>query len=267
MYSKEEIVKLYRRTATEIPEDIERGLKNAISKETGISRDILKTILENIDLARKEGKPICQDTGVPIFYVKCKGPDQERIRKIILEATKYATSEILRPNALDPLTGKSMGNVPIIHFEESDKFGISLFLKGGGSENITKVYSLPNKELKANRDFEGVEKCVLDSVFRAQGKGCPPYVVGVGIGGTVEETIHLAKKQLLRDIYDRNENKELDKLERKLLKKINGLGIGPLGLGGKTTALGVKISSTFRHPASYFVCVSFACWCLRRRKL
>jgi len=139
-------------------------------------------------------------------------------------------------------------------------------MKGGGSENVSKIYKLPDTNLKADRTIEGIKKCVLDAVFQAQGKGCPPYLIGVAVGGTIGETALLAKKQLLRNINDSNEDKELDKIEKDLLEKINKLGIGPLGLGGKTTALAVKMTKCYRNPPSYFVAISIGCWATRKGK-
>ncbi|UCC91255.1 MAG: fumarate hydratase, partial [Candidatus Aenigmatarchaeota archaeon] len=155
-------------------------------------------------------------------------------------------------------------NKPVIHFEESDKFGVELLMKGGGSENVSGIYSLPDPELKADRDIEGVRKCVLDAVMKAQGEGCPPYILGVALGGSLEEVANLSKRQLLRKLDDENDDSELVKFEKELLREINKLGIGPSGLGGKTTALGVKVTKSLRHPASFFVGIAFSCWALRR---
>jgi len=267
MINKEKIVELYRRCATVLPSDIVDGLKKALENEDSeSSKEVLKTILENIEIAKQESKPICQDTGTPFFYVFYnKDQSESEIKKIIEEGTIEATENIpLRPNTVDSVSGKNIGNKPVFHFEEGEKFGISLLMKGGGSENVSLVYSLPNNKLKANRDLDGVKKCVLDAVFKAQGKGCPPYIIGVAIGGNIEEVAFLSKKQLLRDLNDANEDEGLSKVEKELLESINKLGIGPLGLGGKTTALGVKIAKSYRHPASFFVGISFGCWALRR---
>jgi len=241
MLTKEVILELYRRCATELPEDVARKLSEAFDREKNDNaKDILKTIIENIELAKDERKPICQDTGTPFFYVRhpC-GMSQEKMRNVIEEATKEATEKIpLRPNAVDPISGENIGNKPVIHFEESDRLRIDLLMKGGGSENVSCTYSLPNNELKANRDIDGVKRCVLDAVFRAQGKGCPPYIIGVAIGGSIEEVSHLSKKQLLRNLYDSNDDEVLNKMETEILADINKLGIGPMGLGGETTAIG-----------------------------
>ena len=263
---KKDIIELYKKTATELPEDVIKALEKARDNEDNKGKEILSKILENINIAKK-GIPICQDTGIPLFYVKYpKEYTQDQLKKIINEATKEATEQIpLRPNAVDSLTDKNIGNKAIIHFTESKKLKISLMLKGGGCENVSTICSLPNKDLDAKRDLDGVRKCVLDAIVKAQGKGCPPYIIGVAIAGNIEQAASLSKKQLLRNLDDNNENKELKKFEEQTLIDVNKLGIGPLGLGGKTTALGVKIKSSARHPASYFIGISISCWCTRRQ--
>ena len=265
------VLELYERTATDLPKDVERRIKDAMAKEKNKdARDILGILIQNVSLARKEKTPICQDTGTPIFYVYYPSKySQREIKNEILKATKTATAKFLRKNAIDALTGKTIGNLPLMHFEEWGKkyLKISLMLKGGGSENIGMVYKLPNNELNADRDLKGVEKCAIDAVYRAQGFGCPPYILGIGIGGSIESSYEEGKKQLFRKIDDVNRENELKKLENGLLLKLNKLGIGPSGLGGKTTALAVKISALPRHPASFFVAVVFSCWALRRHSL
>ncbi|MFH1586265.1 MAG: fumarate hydratase [Candidatus Diapherotrites archaeon] len=269
MALKEEITELYRKTATELPKDVFSALEMAKESEDGGGKEILSKILENSNMAKTSSKPICQDTGIPIFYVKRPADKSEKeLREIIGEATIAATEEIpLRPNAVDSLTDKNLGNKPIIHFKESDKLEIGLILKGGGSENVSAIYKLPDSNLNAGRNLDGVRRVVLDTVFRAQGKGCPPYFVGVAIAGSMEEAMHLSKKQLLRNLDDVNSNPELKNFEENVLGEINELGIGPLGLGGKATALGVKAATAPRHPASFFVGISIGCWCMRRQSL
>ena len=213
MNLKEELVNLYRKTAVELPDDIISALKNAKEKEESpTGKDILGKILDNVDKAKTESKPMCQDTGTPIFYVEYpKNYSQTELKKIIEEATDIATGQIpIRPNAVDSLTDKNIGNKPVIHFEEADELKIDLMLKGGGSENVSAIYSLPNQELNAHRNLDGVRKCILDAAFKAQGKGCPPYIVGVAVAGSLEEVASLSKKQLLRKINDNNAIKELD---------------------------------------------------------
>lgn len=264
MLTRGDVVGLYRKATTELPQDIRAKLEAAAAGEEGAAKEALRVILENTRMAMEERKPICQDTGTPVFYVKLlPGESQREALAVIEAATDEATkAKMLRPNALQPLTGKVMGNRPEVHFEESDEASVDLILKGGGSENTTRIYALPNTELGAGRDIGGVKKCVLDAVYRAQGGGCPPYIVSVAIGGSFEGAAALAKKQLLRSL-----DETPTPLEAELLKKINGLGIGPMGLGGATTAIGVKAGEIPHHPASFFVCVSFGCWALRRASL
>ncbi|MEW6067623.1 MAG: fumarate hydratase [Nitrospirota bacterium] len=271
------IAELYRKAATSLPSDVEAALKSAYEKESkSNAKAALATILENIKIARKTKRPICQDTGVPVFFIKVPvGISHLELKREIIMATRIATKKVpLRPNAVDIITDKNSGNntgigFPVIYFEEikGNNLIIDLILKGSGSENAGQLYKLPAEELKAERDFEGVRKCVLDAVYKAQGRGCPPYIVGVGIGASRDQVTRLSKGQLLRDIEDINRHKILYELEKKLLEDINKLGIGTLGFGGRTTALGAKIGVNHRHPASYFVDVSLSCWADRKARL
>ena len=275
---RDAIVELYRRAATSLPSDVGRALRSSLRREDAGSnaKAALSTILKNVDIAKETSRPICQDTGVPVFFLKVPvGFSHLKLKEEIFKATRIATRKIpLRPNAVDILTDRNSGDntgigFPVIYIEEakSRKLTVDLMLKGSGSENIGQLYKLPIAELGAERDLEGVRKCVLDTVCVAQGRGCPPYIVGVGVGATKDQVTRLAKEQLIRDIEDSNACKVLSRLEKKLLKDINRLGIGPLGLGGKTTAIAVKIGVNHRHPASYFVDVSIACWADRRARL
>lgn len=270
---KNQIVQLIKSTATALPVDVIEALQKARAAETDRSaRGILAKILDNIDLAKQEIKPICQDTGLPIFYVEHSVDyTQAWLTDLISQALSEATASTpLRPNTVEALTNKNLGNQPIIHFAPvagTKKLQVVLILKGGGSENVSAIYQLPNPELNANRDLAGVRKCLLDAVFKAQGRGCPPYIIGAAMGGSLEEVAFNSKKQLLRKLTDTNPTVALAKFEQKVLVEINQLGIGPLGLGGQTTALALKISSGNRHPASFFVGFSFCCWCLRRQSL
>jgi len=267
---KQQIIDLYRRTANEMPEDVILALEKAARIEDNlVAKEILGKLFDNSKEAKSAQKPICQDTGTPFFYVKYPaGHSQKDLVKIIEEATGEATENVpLRPNAVECVSGKNIGNRPVIHFEENNSLKIDLLLKGGGSENVSAIYSLPNTGLKADRNLEGVRKCVIDAVFKAQGKACPPYIIGVALAGNLEQAAYLSKKQLLRELEDKNPVKDLSNLEEKILTEINQLGIGPAGLGGKTTALGVKIADGIRHPASFFVGISIGCWALRRQSL
>lgn len=263
------ICQLIKSAITELPDDVMSALQKSIKKENGTGKSILEEIVKNCEHAKLNSKSICQDTGTLIFYVKHpKGISETKIKKTINKAVASCTKNILlRPNSINTLTEKNIGNIPTFYSEESQKLEINLLLKGGGSENVSTIYQLPCEYINALRDFDGVRKCVLDAVMNAQGRGCPPYVVGVYIGGSVEEAAHFSKKQLLRQIQDKNKNQKLRKLEKNILDEVNELKIGPMGLGGNVTALAVKIGSGLRHPASFFVGISMSCWCLRREKL
>jgi fumarate hydratase class I len=275
---RDAIVELYRRAATSLPSDIEAALRSAHKKEKkgSTAEAAIFSILKNIEIARETGRPICQDTGIPIFFIKAPaGLSHISLKNTIKEATREATKKIpLRANAVDILSDRNSGDntgigFPVVYIEEVRGGGLvmDLMLKGSGSENIGRIYRLPLEELRAERDLEGVRKCVLDTLYKAQGKGCPPYIVGVGIGATEDQVTRLSKEQLLRRLEDINRYEALSKIEKRLLADINRLGIGTLGLGGKTTALGVKIGVNHRHPASYFVDVALSCWADRRARL
>jgi fumarate hydratase, class I len=270
MISADDVVALYRKVATQLPEDVLAALEKAhAAEETPSAKETMRQMLLNAKKAKELSRPMCQDTGTPFFYVtRPAGTSETALREVVCRATETATKDVpLRPNAIDTLTDRSMGNVPVIHFEEGNRLAVRLLLKGGGSENVSAVYKLPDERLSAQRDMDGVRRCVLDAVFRAQGKGCPPYFIGVAAAGSIEEAARLSKMQLLRDAGDVNNAESLRKLEKRLLSEVNGLGIGPMGLGGNTTALSVKIAAGTRHPATYFVGVSFGCWCMRRGEL
>lgn len=273
MRLRDVIVNLYIKTATTLPKDVENGLYSALDKEKGISKKALGVILENISISKIKQRPLCQDTGVPIFFVKKPVFLKESyIKNEIISGTKIATKLIpLRPNAVDVITNKNSGDntgvgFPILYFDEKEdnKLVISLMLKGAGSENVSQLYKLPNEELKAERDFNGVKRCVIDAIYKAQGMGCPPYFIGVGLGATKDQVTRLSKEQLMRKIYDTNKDSILNIIEKDILHEVNKLGIGPIGLGGKITALSVKIGVNHRHPATYFVDVSISCWANRR---
>jgi fumarate hydratase class I len=194
-----------------------------------------------------------------------------QIRHAVAIATDQA---YLRPNAVDSLTGKNSGDntgedFPTIHYHEweKDTIHVDLLLKGGGCENVSTQYKLPDGELNAGRDLDGVRRVVLDAVYQAQGKGCSPSVLGVAIGGDRGSSYIKSKQQLLRPLNDTNANEELAGLEEQLYDQANQLGIGPMGFGGKTTVLGVKIGAQHRLPASYFVSIAYMCWANRRASL
>jgi fumarate hydratase class I len=274
-----ELVELIRFTSTNLSSDVQQTLEQARDREEQASaaQSALITILDNVELSRKNSTPICQDTGTPIFYVHY--PEgwstrklREQIRNAIVEATKKS---YLRPNAVDSLTDKNSGNnlgddaFPTIHFEEvaGDELTVELMLKGGGCENVGAQYSLPNSQLGAGRDLAGVRKVVLDAVQKAQGQGCAPGILGVAIGGDRGSSYYASKEVLFRPMEDENADPNLDALEKRLTGEANQLGIGPMGFGGKTTVLATKMTGMHRLPASFFVSVSYMCWAHRHRKM
>ena len=275
----DQIMELVRLTATDLPPDIENRLKKARDDEENGSaaQDALDTILDNVAMARKKSTPICQDTGTPIFFVSYpEGWSTRKLRKQIQDAVIRATAEtFLRPNSVNTVTGKNTGDnsgddhYPSIHFEEveGDKLTIDLILKGGGCENVSSQYKLPDSSLSAGRDLDGVRKVALDAVTKAQGKGCSPGALGIAIGGDRGSSYAASKQELLRELDDQNPDTDLASLEDKITDQANHLDIGPMGFGGKTTVLGTKIKNLHRLPASYFVSISYMCWAYRRRSM
>jgi fumarate hydratase class I len=270
------LVELIRRTSAEIPDDVYRTIVAALEREKKgtIAESAMKIIDQNIALAKRKSQPICQDTGSVLFYADCPaGFDQIAFTEAAREAVKLATQKgYLRQNSVDSLTGKNDGTnlgpgAPTLHFHQHQDAGVQvrLMLKGGGCENVGAQYSLPDEGIKADRDLAGCRKAILDAVLQAQGKGCGPGVLGVCIGGDRATGYEFSKLQLLRKLDDRNPVPELDQLEQDILSTANELGIGPMGFGGKTTLLGVKITAANRVPASYFVSISYMCWAYRRQ--
>lgn len=275
MGTVEKIAGLISETSSSLPEDVEKALKAALRREErgGSAAVVLRTILDNVATARRGGSPLCQDTGTLAFYV------DESLRRrvtpaVIKKAVALATKRgALRKNCIDSVSGKSYDDncadgAPVIHYVDwMEKGCVELVLKGGGSENMSRQYSLPDSALGAGRDLAGVRKCILDAVVKAQGYGCAPGILGVCIGGDRATAYEVAKEQLLRPLGKEGDSADptLRRLERQVLKDANSLGIGPMGLGGKTTLLGVRIASRPRVPASFFVTVAYMCWACRRK--
>lgn len=275
---KKSILDLIIQTSANLPSDVRRAMANAIVTEdpktqAGIA---LSTIAVNIDMAADKEAPLCQDTGMPTFFVHTPiGANQIQMKKEIREAVAEATKlGKLRPNSVDSITGHNSGNnlgegVPVIHFEqwEKDYVDVRLILKGGGCENKNIQYSLPC-ELeglgKAGRDEDGIRKAIMHAVYQAQGQGCGPGFIGVGVGGDRTTGYELAKAQLLRTVDDTNPDPVLKEIEEYVLTNANKLGIGTMGFGGKITLLGCKIGKYDRLPASFFVSVAYDCWAFRR---
>ncbi|MBD1371926.1 fumarate hydratase [Hazenella sp. IB182357] len=273
------IFNLITETSTHLPADVQYAIRQAKEKEDAGTRAALAltTISQNIQMAEENVSPICQDTGMLTFKIKVPvGVNQiemtKAIKKAVVEATKQGK---LRPNSVDSLTGENSGDnlgegVPVIQYEqwERNDIEVRLILKGGGCENKNIQYSLPC-ELeglgRASRDLDGIRKCIMHSVFQAQGQGCSAGFIGVGIGGDRTSGYELAKKQLFREVTDTNPNEDLAKLEDYILENANTLSIGTMGFGGNTTLLGCKIGSMHRIPASFYVSVAYNCWAYRRQ--
>jgi fumarate hydratase class I len=272
----ESILELIRKCSTEVPDDVAKTLMKARSQEAEntTAAYAMNIIKDNMDLAKFKSQPLCQDTGTVIFFVyHPPGFFQNAFKELIKKAVVKATQKgYLRQNSVNSLTGENAGTNlgeghPSIHFYEKNikEVEIKLMLKGGGCENVSTQYSLPDTTLGAGRDLEGVRKVVIDAVYKAQGKGCGPGALGVCIGGDRADSAYNAKKQLLRKLDDKNALPELDKLEKEVVETCNKLGIGPMGFGGKTTLISCKMTHANRVPASFFVSISYMCWAFRRQ--
>jgi fumarate hydratase class I len=272
------MVALITRTSTDLPPDVRKAMGMALATEEPATRagQALTIIAQNIDQAESCEGPICQDTGMPTFEVKVPvGASQiwmkQQITNAVAEATKRGK---LRPNSVDSITGENSGNnlgpgTPIVHFEqwEKDDIEVKLILKGGGCENTNAQYALPadlDHLGRADRSLEGVRKCILHAVWKAQGKGCAPGAVGVCVGGDRTSGYLHAKEQLFRTLDDRNPDPRLAAIEDAVMDAANQLTIGPMGFGGKTSLIGCKIGALNRLPASFFVSVAYDCWAFRR---
>lgn len=295
------LARFIQETSSSLPDDAEQALRKALRREAkgSSARMVLETILSNVELARAAGTPVCQDTGTLTFFVS------ERLRRrvtpaVLGEAVARATANgWLRRNTIDSVTGRSIDTnvcpgAPVVHYVEVNGEGgkvngerrtsgprlsgpaihpspftgrLSLLMKGGGSENMSRQFSLPDASIGAGRDLEGVRRAVLTAVQQAQGYGCAPGILGVCVGGDRASGYEEAKLQLLRNLADVNPDPALARLERRILREANSLGIGPMGLGGKTTLLAVKIGARPRVPASFFVTVAYLCWAARRRSI
>jgi fumarate hydratase, class I len=272
------MVELITKTSTDLPPDVRAAMAAALASEEPATRagQALTIIAQNIDQAESCEGPICQDTGMPTFEVHVPvGANQIRMRAMIREAVAEATRRgKLRPNSVDSITGENSGNnlgpgTPIIHFDqwEEEDIEVRLILKGGGCENTNAQYALPadlDHLGRADRSLEGVRKCILHAVWKAQGKGCSPGAVGVCIGGDRTSGYLHAKEQLFRTLDDSNADPRLAQLEQSIMDEANRLTVGPMGFSGKTSLIGCKIGALNRLPASFFVSIAYDCWAFRR---
>jgi hydro-lyases, Fe-S type, tartrate/fumarate subfamily, alpha region len=265
---EEEICRLFKEAVIKLPEDVKKALENAYAIEDDESALLnLKAILDNIKAAEDMEIPICQDTGLPIIFIKMGDVEIENLTEGIAKGVVKATQEIpLRPNVVDPLTRENTGIntgrfIPQIDVElvDSQTLEMTVFPKGFGSENNNALkMALPGE------GEEGIKQFVLETVLAAGGKPCPPIVVGVGIGGSSDMALKLAKKALLREIGEHHPEERMAALEKEMLEMVNATGIGPMGLGGKTTALDVKIEYADTHTAGLPIGVCIQCWAARR---
>src|SRR6202158_4494582 len=272
------LLELITQTSTNLPPDVRAAMNIAAKEETPDtqSSQAFDIILSNIDMAVDDSGPICQDTGMPTFYIHTPVEvNQIRIKGAIQVAVAEATRlGKLRPNSVDSLTGKNSGNnlgteTPVVHFEqwEQDEIEVKLILKGGGCENKNIQYSVPcnlDHLGRADRNLEGVRKCILHAVWQARGQGCAPGAVGVCIGSDRAHGYDLAKGELFRTLDDVNPNPVLAKLEDEIMEEANRLGVGAMGFGGKVSLIGCKVTAANRLPASFFVSVAYDCWAFRR---
>jgi len=268
--SPEQIEKLIVEGVTRVPPYVEEKIRRIHSHSKGVERMQLGTMLEAIEIARKKKVPLCQDTGVAMFFVrigrnaKFNGIEFEKSVKKTLERM-----HILRKNVISPFSKRNKGNVgvgiPVFHYEFSsdliDEAEITYVPKGGGSENGSALCMLNPNEGK-----ERIIKFAVAHVKKLGAKACPPYIIGIGIGGTADSALLLSKKAMGRD-FNSNGNKEIEELEEEILKKVNALGIGVMGFGGKNTALKVNVEVNDAHIASLPVGISVSCWALRKAKI
>lgn len=275
---KDVTITLLKRAETTLPSDVKAALRSAYEREDNeIAKVQLEAMLENVKLAEELQRPLCQDTGLPLFFVWLGsgsssgaislGEIEAGVREGVREATELIP---LRSNVVNPITregeGANIGDkMPYISYTvdpDVDGLEILVFPKGGGSENMSAFTMLmPKPEAEA---VKAIQAFVLDMVLRAAGKPCPPTIIGVGVGGSADIAMKLAKIAVLRPIGVRNKEVRIARVEEELLEAVNNTGIGPMGLGGNTTALDVHIETASTHITSLPVSVTFQCWAARK---
>jgi len=275
---REKVLELIRRTSAFLPPDVENviTLQRKLESSGSKAEFALELVVQNIGLAKARSLPICQDTGTISFYIETpRGFDQLALEELCCDAVKEATLKgYLRQNSVDSVDGTNTGDnlgpgSPVFHWEQAHGSNIQmrLILKGGGCENMSAQYSLPMEiqGKRADRNIEGVRACILDAIWKAQGKGCGPGFIGVAIGGDRASGYDFAKRQLLRSVDDMSADLTLAELEARILKEANRLDIGPMGFSGRFTLGCCKIGKLNRLPASFFVSIAYMCWAYRRR--
>jgi fumarate hydratase subunit alpha len=250
-----------REAVIRLPPDVKRAIERAAANETNpVAKGEFANIVQNIALAEKLLVPLCQDTGVPVVYLTL--PPDVPLTAGIFEAVaigvRTATQQIpLRPNVVDPLTRCNTGDntgpgMPVVHVRPGKTCTVTVLPKGAGAENVSRIAMLPPSQRY------GIEGFVVETMLHAGGKPCPPVVLGVGIGSTFDGVAALAKEALLQPVD------EMTAFEQEICNSVNRIGIGPMGLGGDTTALAVKVRTAACHTASLPVAVNVQCWANRR---
>jgi fumarate hydratase subunit alpha len=265
---KQATMEILQNAVTALPMDINEAIQRAYDAEIGtIARMQLKNILDNIEIAQNTKLPMCQDTGIHIFFVNFGKDMVLKVDDAIIDGLREATKKIpLRPNAVHPITRDNPGDntglkMPYINYKFSDNnfMEIAVMPKGAGSENMSALAML-----NPSQGLTGIKEFALNTILNAGGKPCPPIIIGMGIGGSADISMKLAKEALLRPLDRHNSDAQIAGLETELKDAVNALGIGPMGLGGNTTALGVNIEHAFCHTASLPVAINIQCWAARR---
>ncbi len=274
---KDELVQLIRQTSTTLPPDVEAALRTARDGEPegSLARRTLSLMLENAEEARRFDSPICHDVGTLHFDVE-HGPDRAagEVERAVLAAVREAKRlACLRPEGDVPLPQAAAPGddavTPDIRLRKRAQPGmrVRLVMDGQGAQNVGASYSLPDAALGAGCDLDGVRRCVVDAVRRSQGFCCAPGTIGVGVAADRASALAVARDQLLRKLDDANADPALAALEAELVPALDGLGIGPMGFGGRTTVLGVKIGAPAAIPPCAYVAIAFMCWAYRRGEL
>lgn len=267
-----ELIEPLRKSVTELPESTLEALQQAESVESEGARVQIQAMLKAIEVSRDKKYPICQDTGTPVFYVRVGSrfpgfSTIDQLEPALREAVRNATELIpLRPNTVHPITGVNPGDNTGYHLPQviwsidgSDTMSLTYFPKGGGCSNMSRLVMMtPGKGIR------GVKEIVLERIASMEGKPCPPTIVGVGIGGSESMCMDLAKKALMRPVGSAHPDPVIAAMESELRDKANQLGVGPMGVGGITTVLDVKIEIEYRHPASFPVGIAVQCWANRQ---
>ena len=262
------VVEMLRKAVTKLPRDIEVALRRAYDSETEeVPRTQLRTILDNIGLAERGVTPICQDTGVHIFFVRPGAVRTNDLAEAIGRGVARATKEVpLRPNTVHPITRANHKDnrgvrMPYINYIPSKEpyLEMTVMPKGAGSENMSALAML-----NPSQGVKGIKRFALDTLVAAGSKPCPPIIIGMGIGGSADISLHLAKESLLRPVDQHHHEPEVAALEKELFDALNGIGIGPMGLGGRNTLLGLNIEYAHCHTASLPVAINIQCWAARR---